>query len=98
MYSTMAVANQGTMTEEVVALTHRDAVARLASNVEAMVLLDLQIERCTDPRAESCLQTLRTEHEVAYLEILYRWEYEADRTAVVHQAPGAHSTAVQTLS
>lgn len=82
MYSMMAVANPETIPEILPALPHAEAVARLATIVAAMAALDLQIERCTDPRAESCLMTLRVEREVAYLETLYRWAYEADDAAV----------------
>jgi hypothetical protein len=76
MYSTMTVAKRETMVETVPALAHGEAVARLAGIVAAMAALDRQRERCTDPVAEGCLLTLRVEHEIAYLETLYGWEYE----------------------
>jgi hypothetical protein len=84
MYSMMAVANPKTSRETVPALTHAQAVARLTGIVTAMAELDRQIERCTDPRTESCLLTLRVEHEVAYLEALYGWAYEGKAAVVVH--------------
>jgi catabolite regulation protein CreA len=80
MCSTTAHANQETLP----ALTHAEAVARLATIVAAMTALDRQIERCTDPRAESCLLTLRVEREVGYLETLYGWAYEASDASVLH--------------
>jgi hypothetical protein len=83
MYSTMTVAVRESMPETVPVLTHSEAVARLAGIVTAIAALDRQIERCTDPRAESCLLTLRVEHEVAYLETLYGWEYEPSEAAVL---------------
>jgi hypothetical protein len=82
MFSPMPFANQ-TMLETVPELTHGEGVARLAGLVAAMAALDRQIERCTDPRAESCLLTLRVEHEVAYLEALYGWSYKASDAAVL---------------
>jgi len=82
MYSTMAVANRKTLPEPAPALAHGEAVARLAGIAAALAELDRQIEHCTDPRAESCLLTLRVEHEVAYLEVLYRWAYESSDAAL----------------
>jgi hypothetical protein len=79
MYYMMAVANQEIVPE----VAHGEAVARLTSSVAAMAALDRQIERCTDPRAESCLLALRVEHEVAYLETLYGWAYKTERAAVI---------------
>lgn len=76
MYSVTTMAHQETIPETLPALPHVEAVARLASIAGTMAALDRQIERCTDPRAESCLLALRVEHEVAYLETLYSWEYE----------------------
>jgi hypothetical protein len=74
MYNTMALANQEAVPQTVPALTHADAVARLATIFAAMTALDRHIGRCTDPTAESCLLTLRGEREVEYLETLYGWE------------------------
>lgn len=81
MYSMMTVANRET--ETIPAIAHDEAVARLAGIRAAMTSLDRQIERCTDPRAESCLLALRVEHQVAYLETLYAWDYELSGIAVI---------------
>jgi hypothetical protein len=83
MYSAMPFANQETMPETLPALTHAESVARMATLVKAMTALDRQIERCTDPRAESCLLTLRVESEVDYLETLYGWPHEASHAALL---------------
>lgn len=83
MYGMMAFAIQEIALETKPTLAHSEAVVRLARIVAAMTALDLQIERCTDPREESCLLTLRVEHEVAYLETLYGWGYEPSESAVV---------------
>lgn len=82
MYSMLAVANYGKKLETIPLLMHREAVARLAQLVVAMTALDREIECCTDPRVESCLQTLRIEHEVEYLRTLYGWIYEGSEAAV----------------
>lgn len=78
MNSTIGVANQReTYTPETrPALTNEEAQARFFTIGRAMAVLDGQIERCTDPVAEGCLLTLRTEREVEYLETLFWWEYE----------------------
>jgi hypothetical protein len=83
MYPTMVVANQESLSESVPSLTHGEGVARLAGIVAAMAAVDRQIEVCTDPRAESCLLTLRTEYQVGYLEALYGWKYEAADATVI---------------
>jgi hypothetical protein len=83
MCSTMARANQETLPETLPALAHAEAAARLVTIVAAMTALDRQIERCTDPREESCLLTLRVEHEIGYLETLYGWAYEASDASVL---------------
>ncbi len=77
MYSTMTATNRKVLPELPPALAHGEAVVRLAGIVAALAELDRQIEHCTDPRAESCLLALRVEHEVAYLEVLCGWAYEA---------------------
>jgi hypothetical protein len=83
MYPTMSFANQESTPDVIETLTHGEAVARLAGNVAAMAALDRQIELCTDPRAESCLLTLRVEHEVDYLEALYGWAYRSSGAALL---------------
>jgi hypothetical protein len=80
----MALANQETIPQTLPALTHSEAVARLATILAAMIALDYQTGRCTDPTAESCLLTLRVEREIEYLETLYGWEYEASDVAATH--------------
>ena len=84
MFTPMSVANQETTPETVPSWTHDEAVTRLAGVVAAIAAVDRQIDRCTDPRTESCLLTLRVEHEVRYLEILYDWAFEASEAAT-HQ-------------
>jgi hypothetical protein len=83
MYPTMSFANQESIADVVSKLSHSEAVTRLAGNFAAMAALDRQIDLCTDPRAESCLQTLRVEHEVDYLEALYGWAYEPSGSALL---------------
>ena len=65
------------------ALTNEEALARFSSIARAMAALYTQIERCTDPLAEKCLQSLLVEREVEYLETLYAWEYEPTAVAVL---------------
>ncbi|HTW47053.1 MAG TPA: hypothetical protein VMD92_03835 [Acidobacteriaceae bacterium] len=84
MYSAMPFTTEEKMPETLPAIAHAEAVARLATLVAAMTALDRQIERCTDPRAEGCLLTLRAENEVNYLETLYGWAHETCVTAVLH--------------
>jgi hypothetical protein len=83
MFSAMPFVTRETMPEVVPELAHGEAVARLASIVAELTALDGQIERCTDPRAESCLLTLRAERQVDYLETLYGWSYEAGGEVVI---------------
>ena len=84
MYSMYAIAHPAVMPEtETAEVAHQEAVARLAGLVVAMTALDRRIERCTDPLAESCLLTLRAEHEVLYLETLYGWQYESSGDPVL---------------
>jgi hypothetical protein len=83
MFSALLVANRETMLEVAPELASGEAVARLAGILAAIAALDHQLERCTDPRAESCLLTLRVEHEVGYLETLFGWACEAGASALV---------------
>lgn len=83
MYSMLAVAHPRKELETIPLLTHSEAVAGLAKLVIAMTAIDREIERCTDPRVESCLQTLRLEHEVEYLTTLYGWIYERSETSLI---------------
>jgi hypothetical protein len=80
----MSFANQESTADVVSTLVHSEAVTRLAGNIAAIAALDRQIELCTDPRAESCLLTLRVEHEVDYLEALYGWAYQPSGAALLH--------------
>ena len=91
MYSPIEISHQDILQETIASLTHREAVARLASAMAAMATLDRAIERCTDPLAESCLLTLRVEHEVGYLKALFGWEYEPSEAVVPVSEMQGHS-------
>lgn len=78
MKSTIAVQVQEEMLSPVTraTLTNEEAAAHFSSIARAMAALDNQIEHCTDPLIEKCLQILLIEQQVEYLETLYAWEYE----------------------